>query len=82
MDVVKKAIDKLKGRVEIFSKSEQGSTFIIRLPLTLAIAPSLIVGCRGRRFAVPRANISELVRIKNDVAVGGVERLNDAEVPA
>ena len=62
MDVVKTNIEKLGGRVEINSVLGQGTAIIIRLPLTLAIIPALIVGCDTRHFAVPQLNLVEIVR--------------------
>jgi two-component system chemotaxis sensor kinase CheA len=62
MDVVKTNIERLGGRVEIDSVVGHGTALIIRLPLTLAIIPALIVGCSTRRFAVPQLNLLEIVR--------------------
>jgi two-component system chemotaxis sensor kinase CheA len=62
MDVVKTNIEKLGGRVEIQSVLGQGTSIIIRLPLTLAIIPALIVGCDTRHYAVPQLNLVEIVR--------------------
>jgi two-component system chemotaxis sensor kinase CheA len=61
MDVVKTNIEKLGGHVELDSRLGQGTRIIIRLPLTLAIVPALIVGCRGTNFALPQINVDEIV---------------------
>jgi two-component system chemotaxis sensor kinase CheA len=61
MDVVKTNIEKLGGHVELESRLGQGSRIIIRLPLTLAIVPALIVGCRGANYALPQINVDEIV---------------------
>ena len=66
MDVVKTNIERLGGRVEIESVVGRGTAIIIRLPLTLAIIPALIVGCGDRLFAVPQLNLIEIVRIGPD----------------
>lgn len=63
MDVVRANVEQVGGHVELRSEPGRGSCVILRLPLTLAIAPALIVGCAGERFAVPRAAIREIVRI-------------------
>jgi len=55
MDVVKTNLDRLGGQVEISSVPGQGSLFRIKLPLTLAIIPALIVSAEGERFAIPRS---------------------------
>ena len=61
MDVVKTNIEKLGGHVELESRLGQGTRIIIRLPLTLAIVPALIVGCRGTNYALPQINVDEIV---------------------
>ena len=57
MDVVKKAIEKLRGRVEIQSTPGKGSTFVISLPLTLAIIDGIIVKVGGERYIIPALGI-------------------------
>jgi two-component system, chemotaxis family, sensor kinase CheA len=80
MDVVKTNIEKLGGAVTIDTKLGQGSTIDIKLPLTLAIIPSLIVRCRENRFAIPQTSISELVRVKAGDSEAKIERIKNAEV--
>ena len=62
MDVVKTNIEKLGGHVDLDSRVGQGTRITIRLPLTLAIVPALIVGCRGSGYALPQINVEEIVR--------------------
>ena len=57
MDVVKTNLDRLGGKVEIKSEIGKGSLFRIKLPLTLAIIPSLIVSVEKERFAIPQINV-------------------------
>ncbi len=64
MDVVKTNIEKLGGEIFIDSTHGQGTRINLKLPLTLAIIPSLIIAAGGRTFAVPQVNIEELVRIR------------------
>ncbi|MBN2022134.1 MAG: chemotaxis protein CheW [Pirellulales bacterium] len=80
MDVVKTNIEKLGGAVGIETRLGAGTTIDVKLPLTLAIVPSLVVRSGSRRFAIPQASISELVRIKANDSSRKIERLNDAEV--
>ncbi len=80
MDVVKTNFEKLGGSVEIQTEIGAGTTMTVRLPLTLAIIPSLIVSALDQRFAVPQVNISELVRIRQGDESKRIERLRDAEV--
>jgi two-component system chemotaxis sensor kinase CheA len=62
MDVVKKAIEKLRGRVEISSVSGRGSVFTISLPLTLAIIEGMVVGVGTERYIIPALAILESFR--------------------
>jgi two-component system, chemotaxis family, sensor kinase CheA len=80
MDVVKSNLDRLGGQVEILSEVGHGTTFRIKLPLTLAIIPSLIVAVEGERFAIPQANVEELLRLRPDDVRRRVEMVGDAEV--
>jgi two-component system chemotaxis sensor kinase CheA len=63
MDVVITNIQKIGGSVELFSVQGKGSTFVIKLPLTLAIMPALVVECSKQRFAIPQIGVSEIVSI-------------------
>ena len=64
MDVVRTNIEKLGGEVGIDSTPGKGTRINLKLPLTLAIIPSLIISAGGRTFAVPQVNLEELVRIR------------------
>jgi two-component system chemotaxis sensor kinase CheA len=66
MDVVKSNIDKIGGTVELTSTEGKGTTFTIKIPLTLAIVSALIVECGGERFAIPQISVVELVRASAD----------------
>ncbi len=63
MDVVRANIEKIGGTVEFRSVFGQGSTFTIKIPLTLAIISSLIVECGEEKFALPQIAVNEVVRI-------------------
>jgi len=63
MDVVRKAIEDLKGTIDVSTESGEGTRFIIRLPLTLAILKSILVESAGRVFAVPLSGVLEIVRL-------------------
>jgi two-component system chemotaxis sensor kinase CheA len=80
MDVVKTNLDRLGGKVEIISTVGKGTTFRIKLPLTLAIIPSLIVSVEGERFAIPQSNVQELRHVLPDAAKTRIEVVGDAEV--
>lgn len=80
MDVVKTNIERLGGTVSIDTRLGAGTTIDVKLPLTLAIVPALIVRCSGQRYAVPQANIRELVRVRAADAAKRIERVQRAEV--
>ncbi len=63
MDVVRSNIENLGGTVDIESELGRGTIISLRLPLTLAIIPAMIVGAEGRRFAIPQVNLEEVVRL-------------------
>ncbi|HWD00316.1 MAG TPA: chemotaxis protein CheA [Candidatus Sulfopaludibacter sp.] len=62
MDVVKKQIQKLRGRVDIESVPGKGSTFCLRLPLTLAMIDGLVVGVGRERYVLPIFSVREMLR--------------------
>jgi two-component system chemotaxis sensor kinase CheA len=80
MDVVKTNLDRLGGKVEILSTPGKGTTFRIKLPLTLAIIPSLIVSVEGERFAIPQINVEEIRRVLPGQAKTRIEMVGDAEI--
>lgn len=67
MDVVRKHIEKLRGRINIESKAGVGTTFTIKLPLTLAIIDGLVVGVGPERYVVPIFTVREVLRPKADM---------------
>jgi two-component system chemotaxis sensor kinase CheA len=74
MDVVRTNIDRIGGSIDLRTSPGGGSTFVIRIPLTLAIVSALIVSCGAQRFALPQACVLELVRTgTNDTRI---ERIN------
>jgi len=79
MDVVRSNIELIGGTVEVRSKAGLGSTFVIKIPLTLAIVPALIVRAAGERFALPQSAVVELVRVQAN-SEHSVKRLKEAPV--
>lgn len=65
MDVVKKALEELGGRMSLETKIGAGTTFTLELPLTLAIAEALIVSVNGQRFAVPQSGVREVLEVES-----------------
>ncbi len=79
MDVVKTNIDQIGGTVDLRSVSGRGSTFSIKIPLTLAIVPALVVESHGERFAIPQVAVIELVH-RGSGSANTVEKINGALV--
>jgi two-component system, chemotaxis family, sensor kinase CheA len=77
MDVVKTNIEKIGGVVELQSTPAQGTTVHVKIPLTLAIVPALVVRCCGERFAIPQVSLTELVRCE---AGKGIESVHGSPV--
>jgi two-component system chemotaxis sensor kinase CheA len=77
MDVVRTNIEKIGGTVELKSQAGRGTSFVIKIPLTLAIVSALIVECSGERFAIPQISVLELVRAGAG-SESTIERINDA----
>jgi two-component system, chemotaxis family, sensor kinase CheA len=64
MDVVKTVIDRLKGTIEIRSKLGQGTTFLLKVPLTMAIIKALLFHVGEKIYAVPLSSVQEIARAK------------------
>jgi two-component system chemotaxis sensor kinase CheA len=80
MDVVKTNVEKIGGSVEINSVHGQGTTFKIRIPLTLAIIPALIVRNGKERYAIPQGSVLEVVRLAPEKAKKGIEYVHSSPV--
>ena len=73
MMAVQKAIGDMGGQLGLRNEVGRGATFILRVPLTLAIADALIIAAGGQRFAVPQGMIQEITTAESD-AVRKIER--------
>jgi len=76
MDVVRTVLDRLKGTVHVSSKKGRGSTFQLRVPLTLASIQTLLFRVGGRLFAVPLSSVVEITRIMDH----DIHRVDQREV--
>lgn len=79
MDVVRTNIERIGGVVDVSSRPGRGTTFRVRIPLTLAIIPALVVSQAGDRYAIPQASLVELVRW-DQVAGSEVEEVAGAQL--
>jgi two-component system chemotaxis sensor kinase CheA len=79
MDVVRNNIELIGGTVDLRSVAGKGSSFIIKIPLTLAIVSTLIVEAGGDRFAIPQLSVVELVRVQKN-SEHRIERIKDTPV--
>jgi two-component system chemotaxis sensor kinase CheA len=78
MDVVRTNVEKIGGKVEIDSRAGKGTTLRMRIPLTLAIIPALIVRSINQSFALPQGALSELVHIPPGEAAAAIEWIENA----
>jgi two-component system, chemotaxis family, sensor kinase CheA len=68
MDVVKTHTERIGGTVELVSEPGHGTLVRVRIPLTLAIIPGLVVAAGGERFLIPQVNLQELIRLEGEDA--------------
>ena len=80
MDVVKTNIERIGGSIDVQSVTGEGTTLRIKIPLTLAIVPALIVTTGGDQYAIPQVSLLELVRLEGERAKNEIEFIHDAPV--
>lgn len=78
MDVVRTNVEKIGGKVELDSRFGKGTTMRLRIPLTLAIIPALIVCCGKQSYALPQAALSELVHVPESSFSSAIEWIDNA----
>jgi len=80
MDIVKSNLEKINGSIEIYSQPGQGTTFKLKIPLTLTIIPALMITSGGDRYAIPQASLQELLRLEPEQALKNIETYYDVPV--
>jgi two-component system chemotaxis sensor kinase CheA len=80
LDVVKTNIEKIGGVVDLTSRPGEGTTVKIKIPLTLAIIPGLVVTSGGERFIIPQVSLLELIRLEGDSGKKQIERIHGTPV--
>jgi two-component system chemotaxis sensor kinase CheA len=78
MDVVRSNIERIGGVVDVLTVANLGTTIRIKIPLTLAIVPALLVNSAGQRFAIPQVSLVELVRLPIEHIDREVEKIGEA----
>ncbi len=78
MDVVRTNVEKIGGKVELDSRVGKGTTLRLRIPLTLAIIPALIVRSVHQSFALPQGALSELVHVSAESGAAAIEWIDNA----
>ncbi len=79
MDVVKTNVEKLGGSIDIQTVLGAGTTVRMKIPLTLAIIPALVVTCADQRFAIPQVNLRELVGLSSEEARKNIHVVGQSE---
>jgi two-component system chemotaxis sensor kinase CheA len=80
MDVVKSHIEKIGGIVDVFSRPGEGATVKLKIPLTLAIIPGLVITSGGERFVIPQVSLLELIRLEGDSSDKHIEHVQGTPV--
>ena len=80
MDVVKTNIEKIGGAADLASRPGEGTTVKLKIPLTLAIIPGLVVKNGGERFVIPQVSLLELIRLEEDSGKSPIEWIHGTPV--
>ena len=80
MDVVRAHLERAGGQAEVESIVGKGSTIRLKMPLTLAIIPGLLVRTAGQRFAIPQVNLLELVYLNEEQVDKAIEQVRGAQI--
>jgi two-component system chemotaxis sensor kinase CheA len=80
MDVVRTNVERVGGTIDVHSRPGRGTTLTIKIPLTLAIIPALLVSAAGERYAIPQVSLLELVRIEAADVPRAIETIQGAPV--
>jgi len=80
MDVVKTHIERIGGTVVLSSQTGQGTVVRVKIPLTLAIIPGLVVSAGGERFVIPQMNLHELIRVEGENVQSRIEYIHSTPV--
>ena len=80
MDVVKTNIERIGGTVDLSSRAGEGTTVRVKIPLTLAIIPGLVVASGDELFVIPQVSLLELIRLDGETACAQIEQIGGTPV--
>ncbi|MFP5236747.1 MAG: chemotaxis protein CheW [Acidobacteriota bacterium] len=80
LDVVKSNIEKIGGVVDVSNRPGEGATVKLKIPLTLAIIPGLVITSGGERFVIPQVSLLELIRLEGDSSEKHIEQVHGTPV--
>ncbi|HEX6592158.1 MAG TPA: chemotaxis protein CheW [Moraxellaceae bacterium] len=80
LDVVRNNVERVGGTVDIQTRRGQGTSFKVKIPLTLAIIPALVTTCHDERYAIPQVNLLEIVRLDGDERRQRIEPVHESLV--
>ncbi len=80
LDVVRSNIEKVNGMIDLESQPGKGTVFRLRIPLTLAIMPAIVLRCAGQLYAIPQSSVKELVRADEGGEGHRIEKIHGAPV--
>ena len=80
LDVVKSNIEKIGGVVDVCNRPGEGATVKLKIPLTLAIIPGLVITSGGERFVIPQVSLLELIRLEGDSSEKHIEQVHGTPV--
>ena len=80
MDVVKTNIESIGGTIDVQSRTGRGTAIRVKIPLTLAIVPALIISSDEQRFAIPQTHVVEMLRLDQKNECDRIEKLRDTPV--
>lgn len=80
LDVVRNNVERVGGTVDIQTRRGQGTSFKVRIPLTLAIIPALVTTCHDERYAIPQVNLLEIVRLDGSERRQKIEPVHESLV--
>jgi two-component system chemotaxis sensor kinase CheA len=80
MDVVRTNVERIGGTIDLISRRGEGTTLRIKIPLTLAIVPALVITSDGDRYAIPQVNLLELVRLEGEARRTAIDDIHGTRV--